>query len=170
MTGPEHPVCRRCGEPLVGSYSTHLVAAAEQLASIAPDGQGQGHAVLAATSACSWGCLAVLAAQLAGPDADAAVLMVAERERQRTAEGYHPEHDDQHHAGALAAAGVCYAIRHASGVPLGGPSDEPPDWWPWDAEWWKPKALRPDLVRAGALLAAELDRDRRLHPSPREQF
>lgn len=156
---PDTPLCRRCGEPLVGSYSTHLVAAAEQLASIAPDGQGQGHAVLAATSACSWGCLAVLAAQLAGPDADAAVLMVAERERQRTAEGYHPEHDDQHHAGALAAAAVCYATPHAAGIPED--VRKVPAAWPWDAEWWKPKGLVRDLVRAGALLAAEVDRERR---------
>lgn len=30
--------------------------------------------------------------------------------------------------------------------------------WPWDAKWWKPKNTRRDLVRAGALIVAELER------------
>lgn len=127
---------------------------------LAQDGAGMV-SVLAATSACSWNCLAVLAAQQAGPDADAAVLIVAERERQVTAEGYTPEHDTDHKPGELAQAGACYAMEH-------GPDEQvravPLDW-PWDREWWKPKGIERDLVRAGALLAAEVDAHRRRQPA-----
>ena len=30
--------------------------------------------------------------------------------------------------------------------------------WPWAAEWWKPKDCRRNLVRAGALILAEIER------------
>jgi len=156
------PTCDRCGRELPTGYTTTRITAGMQEMRTTPDGTSMV-AQLAGTAACSWSCMAVLAALLAVREGspDGAVAIVAERERQLTAEGWAPEHDDQHATGQLAAAGVCYAIRHASGVPIGRPSDETPDWWPWDAEWWKPKSLRADLVRAGALLAAELDRERR---------
>ena len=31
-------------------------------------------------------------------------------------------------------------------------------WWPWSLDWWKPKDPRRDLVRAGALIVAEIER------------
>lgn len=153
-----YPTCRRCGADLATGYRNHVVGAMEHDHQWTPDGEGV-HVVLAATSACSWNCLAVLAAQLAGPDADAAVRMVAERERQVTAEGWTPEHDDSHEPGELARAADCYTTLH-TGVTL--PDDlAAPAWWPWGPEWWKPHGLQRDLVRAGALLAAEADADRR---------
>lgn len=30
--------------------------------------------------------------------------------------------------------------------------------WPWDASWWKPRGARRDLVRAAALIIAEIER------------
>lgn len=30
--------------------------------------------------------------------------------------------------------------------------------WPWDSKWWKPKTDREDLVRAAALIIAEIER------------
>ncbi len=38
--------------------------------------------------------------------------------------------------------------------------------WPWDEEWWKPDndAVR-NLAKAGALIAAEIDRLQRLQPN-----
>jgi hypothetical protein len=154
------PRCDRCDTELPSGYRTHRLTAVEQEMRSAPDGATMV-AVLAAVSACSWSCLSVLAAQRAMGESypDGAVAMVAERERQLHGEGWAPEHDDQHRPGELAAAGVCYAMPHAAGIP-----EDPratPEVWPWDAEWWKPKDVRADLVRAGALLAAELDRDRR---------
>lgn len=151
MAVTDTPTCRRCGTPLAAAYQTRVVAAHEHLLETAPDGNAVS-VVLAATSACSWNCLAVLAAQLAGPDADAAVQVVAERERQVTAEGWTPEHDDSHPAGQMATAGICYAAMWAA-------DDTAAADWPWDPEWWKPKDRLRDLVRAGALIAAEADRD-----------
>ena len=69
----------------------------------------------------------------------------AERRRQIDVEGWTPEHDDQHADGSLAQAAACYAI----GSPL---------YWPWDCKWWKPKGERRDLVRAAALIVAEIER------------
>ena len=54
------------------------------------------------------------------------------------------------------------------------PNREPPSMWPstWIKKWWKPKSYRQDLVRSGALIAAEIDRwDRALidQPAPAPQ-
>lgn len=80
--------------------------------------------------------------------------IAAERQRQIDAEGWTPEHDDGHVAGQLATAGACYA--------LGDNSDLTPELfqalWPWSPKWWKPKDRRRDLIRAAALLVAEIER------------
>lgn len=88
-----------------------------------------------------------------------ASLITAERARQRGEEGYSEEHDEKHSA-ELAWAAWCYLDRVASAeegtANLDGP---PPRMWPWEAAFWKPgpTALRM-LVKAGALIAAEIDR------------
>lgn len=81
----------------------------------------------------------------------AALDILVERHRQVTEEGWTPEHDDEHINGELAAAAACYAQRHRY------------KFWPWDLKWWKPKGARLDLVRAGALLLAEIERLDRAH-------
>jgi hypothetical protein len=79
--------------------------------------------------------------------------IAAERQRQIEGEGWTPEHDDEHADGSLAIAAACYARgRFSRG------SDYPPPQWPWSREWWKPKDRRSDLVRAGALIVAEIER------------
>lgn len=90
-------------------------------------------------------------------------LIQQERVRQVIEEGWTPEHDDQHVKGELAIAGASYAW----------PSPRPLDiklLWPWDREWWKPvqtfssdpkervRCRIRELVKAGALIAAEIDR------------
>lgn len=90
-------------------------------------------------------------------------LIAAERERQISAEGYSPEHDDAHREGSLAKAAVCYATPHEERICVVDCEDVPLNW-PWDDEWWKPEhgnRVR-ELVKAGALLAAEIDRLQRL--------
>lgn len=93
--------------------------------------------------------------------------IAAERQRQIDAEDWTPEHDDEHDDGSLAQAAACYAapsqllvdgagvivqpIEHDEILPLGWPES-------WNTYWWKPKDRRYDLVRAGALIAAEIDR------------
>lgn len=97
------------------------------------------------------------------PVVDGASLMTAERERQRTEEGYTPEHDRQHNDG-LPWAAWCYLDRAVNPTA----DTAPPPAWPWADDDWKPDAdeMR-RLVIAGALIAAEIDRrlmEQRSHP------
>lgn len=86
----------------------------------------------------------------------AAQDVLAERQRQISAEGWTLDHDDNEHNGgpALARAAGCYLL-FGDAYPNAG---QPPPHWPWDAEWWKPKNYRRDLVRAAALTIAEIER------------
>jgi len=56
------------------------------------------------------------------------------------------KNDDQYTADELALAACQYASPHAIDV------------WPWGAEFYKPRSRREDLVRATALLLAEIER------------
>lgn len=82
--------------------------------------------------------------------------VLAERERQKTGEGWTPAHDDDHNDGEMAAAGAVYALTsHQMDVLRSmnlGVSDLFPEW-PY-----KPKDRRRDLVRAAALILAEIER------------
>lgn len=81
--------------------------------------------------------------------------VLAERRRQITAEGWTPEHDDQYEDGELIDAAMCYAQDSSLWDCVG----EPPSDWPWADEWWKPsKNMRRNLVKAGALILAEIER------------
>ena len=78
--------------------------------------------------------------------------IAAERKRQIGVEGWTAEHDSRHLIGELARAAACYAL-HASG------ERRVFAFWPWGNEWWKPsKNQIRDLEKAGALIAAEIDR------------
>lgn len=98
-----------------------------------------------------------------------AFLIALERHRQVTTESWTPEHDDEHVAGQLAHAARCYA-GHGIGL-IYGLDRQPriPQEWPWGGEWWKP-SLDPirDLTKAGALIAAEIDRLTRQSRSGKE--
>jgi hypothetical protein len=91
-------------------------------------------------------------------ETDAARDVLAERQRQISAEGWTPEHDDAHEEGSLACAAGCYAIHASLPDAARVPKVWAPQDWPWGAEWWKPKDRRSDLVRAGALILAEIER------------
>ncbi|MEC5739841.1 ead/Ea22-like family protein [Klebsiella pneumoniae] len=82
--------------------------------------------------------------------------VLAERKRQVTTEGWTPEHDDQHVNFEMAIAGGLYAISAVdSHHKL---RNSAPSAWPWDRKWWKPDGPRRDLVKAGALILAEIER------------
>lgn len=113
------------------------------------------------------------------PETKAARDVLAERRRQVESEGWTPEHDDEHEAGELAKAASCYALCASVGVASladletvyefvdqyqNAAVPRPP--WPWLDEWWKPKSPRRDLVRAGALILAEIERPDRLSGAP----
>lgn len=86
---------------------------------------------------------------------DAAHDVLAERRRQIEAEGWTPEHDDEHDSGELADAAACYAAYAESHRML----SRPPLLWPWPSAWWKPSPdMRRNLVKAAALLLAEIER------------
>lgn len=94
-------------------------------------------------------------------------LISEERARQIEAEGRSKELDTQYHEAELAKAASCYldhAIRKRNlDTRFPGPTkeycqSEVPYSWPWGSEHWKPKNQVRDLVRAGALIAAEIDR------------
>jgi hypothetical protein len=83
-------------------------------------------------------------------------LIAEERNRQVEKEGWTPEHDKQHRDGELAVAGASYAVYHTDAQVLDSTLDNA---WPWDEKWWKPsKDPIRNLVKAGALIAAEIDR------------
>jgi len=90
-----------------------------------------------------------------------------ERRRQIEQEGFSDQHDDLLVKGELARAAACYAL------PLyvrSNPStrDEFEVIWPWGKEWWRPSyndRIR-DLAKAGALIAAEIDRLQRARSIP----
>lgn len=88
--------------------------------------------------------------------------VLAERARQISVEGWTPEHDDQHVDGEMAQASGCYALNAA-----GWKTEALRGCWPikWMAAWFKPTDPRRDLVKAGALCIAEIERlDRALTP------
>lgn len=91
----------------------------------------------------------------------AALDVLAERRRQIEVEGWTPEHDDAEHLPdelALAAASYICADE----------GDAPPAIWPWDRAWWKPSTPRRNLVKAGALILAEIERLDRMGGSDAE--
>lgn len=106
-------------------------------------------------------------------------LIVEERKRQIKMEGWTEDHDDSHKKSELALAGACYAFYAASLNDDIEPSDCEVinlvsfQHWPFDRIWFKPgrednepgMASTPqqirNLVKAGALIAAEIDRLKR---------
>lgn len=93
---------------------------------------------------------------------DALRDVAAERRRQVEIEGWTPEHDDEHKTGGMAIAAACYA---AWTLPSRPASEAVAMLWPWTGwsqQWFKPKYARHNLVRAAALLLAEIERLDRL--------
>ena len=102
------------------------------------------------------------------PKTKTGVQVIAdERKRQIESEGWTPEHDDEHNEAELTEAARSYCWAHFCQTTLGATVKDLriiPDCWPekWDRSWWKPSSdpIR-NLARAGALIAAEIDRIQR---------
>lgn len=108
-----------------------------------------------------------------GPTLDGLRMITNERQRQMAVEGWTPEHDDTHHMGELSMAAHAYA-EVSSAMCRGATAEEFDGFmmvsegdWPFDADSWKPSAhpIR-NLVKAGALIAAEIDRLVRMESRP----
>lgn len=94
-------------------------------------------------------------------------LIKAERTRQINVEGFTESHDDRHVSGEIGDAAICYASAASkmargeslayvkecvSAMDRGFP-------WPWEEEWWNPSSTQiKNLVKAGALIVAEIER------------
>lgn len=79
-------------------------------------------------------------------------LIEQERNRQITEEGYDYEHDRQESLEELLRAAVCYTKVNYEPV-------ERFDWpYSWDYRYWKPTNTLRNLQKAGALIAAAIDK------------
>lgn len=157
-------ICENCDKP----YSNHNVVDTDGTASCTYGGQQLFHYVNPA----------------AEPDevpvvvsADGIGLIQQERFRQVNVEGWTSKHDDAHARGEMMSAAMdyvaeCKRILRGHDVSIQEENTGIPWGWPWEASWWKPSPhpIR-NLVKAGALIAAEIDRLQRAnvgstHPSP----
>lgn len=93
--------------------------------------------------------------------------VLAERARQIVVEGYTARHDDGHRDGEIGRAAVAYALRAMKlyQIPIylaREMNDIIAAIWPWDRSVFKPtgkpNSVRRSLVKAGALILAEIDR------------
>lgn len=88
-------------------------------------------------------------------------LIAEERQRQIEKEGWTPEHDAEHNNSELAIAAASYAMPQGTRTYMIVPDGQYlPIFWPFDARWWKPcpDDRIKELTKAGALIAAEIDR------------
>ena len=107
----------------------------------------------------------------------AASDVLAERQRQISVEGWTAEHDDEHGDGSMARAAAAYCLcgegPPAPGVPSEFHSSRPWEFnilraiWPRSWNWPNPKDRRSNLVRAAALIIAEIERLDRAAPPAR---
>ena len=79
----------------------------------------------------------------------AQIDVLAERERQIEVEGWTPAHDSRYQNNELVTAAISYAMPNQVGKPLT---------WPFSDLDWKPTDVRRNLVKATALLLAEIER------------
>lgn len=91
-------------------------------------------------------------------------LIAEERQRQIEVEEWTPEHDDKNTNEQLVIAASCYCL------PIAQREFCIREQWPFDYEWWKPTPndrIR-ELQKAGALIAAEIDRLNRVKQNSNE--
>lgn len=84
--------------------------------------------------------------------------VLAERKRQIEEEDCPLEKDDRYIDGELVRAAECYLQVVADVYQRDAFLKNAPALWPWPVWFWKPKNDRRDLVRAGALILAEIER------------
>ena len=78
--------------------------------------------------------------------------ITGERHRHIREKGWTAEHDDEHSDGELQEAAAAYCLWRD------GRKSLPRSLWPWDMGWFKPKSIRRNLIKASALIIAEIQR------------
>lgn len=88
-----------------------------------------------------------------------------ERERQIEIEGFTFEHDDSYTYDQLGMAASVYAKPDRMRYAINKAVAYLPDGWPWLPKWFKPtpEDRERELVKAGALIIAEIQRLRRIN-------
>ncbi|MDO0945948.1 hypothetical protein [Chromohalobacter israelensis] len=84
-----------------------------------------------------------------------------ERMRQISTEGFNRERDDGYEQAELSRAAGSYCLIASLQMRFGelpDPNRYCDDDWPWDRKWFKPRDPRRNLVKAGALILAEIER------------
>lgn len=104
--------------------------------------------------------------------------IAAERRRQITSEGWTEQHDDANASGEMASAAAVYALCASAHDASRAVMDEFRQYnsvpfrirgfWPWAESWLKPTSRRRDLVKAGALILAEIERLDRLRAAGKD--
>jgi NTP pyrophosphatase (non-canonical NTP hydrolase) len=99
---------------------------------------------------------------------DGIEVIAAERIRQIAQKGFTDEHDDEHRLGELTDAAMCFNLA-GDGMSLRGWTQEEARremlafCWPWEDQWCKPAPTAiGNYAKAGALIAAEIDRQKRM--------
>lgn len=95
--------------------------------------------------------------------------VAVERSRQQLVEGYDASHDDMATRHQLALAAMGYIQASASAQRDIASQLPPPRYWPWDQKYWKPTTPRRNLVKAAALIIAEIERLDRAAASPTDK-
>lgn len=156
MTGCQQAAhkARLCYAAMLAAAPTPPASAQDAITvSLDPDPRGVSVGVWQGSRCIYNGAHAVPAPVAGDAQTEAARDVLAERHRQITAEGWTPAHDDAHADEQLARAAACYALPQGDyEIP------DPPEFWPWDAYWWKPGDRRRELIKAGALILAEIER------------
>jgi hypothetical protein len=94
-----------------------------------------------------------------------------ERRRQVETKGWTAAHDDEHESEELSTAAACYLRPDLKSVEVSDDRVKFVDPWPWwndwddggrcigrEKAWWNPTNRRRDLVKAAALIVAEIER------------
>lgn len=113
--------------------------------------------ILSALEPADTGTIQALAEKAGDGTLRALIDVINERYRQVDVEGWTTEHDDQHNGGQLAQAAAAYAFYNTDAEYCQPSATElfPTDW---SLEWFKPTEARRDMVKAAALILAEIER------------
>lgn len=147
-------------------YSTNLDAFIDSLENHAPKGfievarfeNEDGPIIVSVFPHNIFSRLMLMADTSYGPAALSDVIQ--ERLDQHIRKNFTPERDDHYMKGELARAAGSYASIAGNAIERGASdtSNMLTTDWPFDRAWWKPTTPRRDLVKAGALILAEIER------------
>lgn len=166
MTDEERDLIERVGVAPTAYRYVHLDYAGRKISRYGAHAERvNGHDPIEAHALYEAGQIAALIEERDHAQTSASRDVMNERRRQSEEEGFSPEHDDGHTEGQLPGAGACYAlwdVKHwAARIAL-------KNFWPWSIDWCKPGDRRQNLVKAGALIIAEIERLDRAALQPKD--